>query len=127
MVTAEGHMATDRAGRYLEQLCQHLDSLGQARPQMRVNVEWSGEHGVIDFGWGRCTLDAKPSALGLVVQAGDEPSLRELQQRISDRLERIGRRDGLRVTWSPVHGTAVQMPGPPPGGVHHHMKGHRDD
>jgi hypothetical protein len=120
MLIAEARVETDRPGRYLAQLCRHVEELAQARPREShertgargdemvdehsralPQVEWAGAHGIVSFGEGRCILRAEPGVLTLRVEARDEDTLRSAQQRVSDRLERFGRRDGLTVTWSP--------------------------
>jgi len=58
MLIAEADVETERSSRYLVQLCQHVDKVGRAHPQMRAHVEWSDDRGVISFDWGRCTLRA---------------------------------------------------------------------
>lgn len=100
MVIAEARVATQRPGRYLVQLCRHIGQVAQAHPQMQASVECSDDRGVIDFGWGRCTLSAGPGVLTLRAEAADEDSLFRLEQRLVDRLEQVGRRDRLVVTWS---------------------------
>jgi len=128
MLTAEASVATERAGRYLVQLCQHINAVAQSHPQMRAEVECSDHHGVIGFDWGRCILRAEPGALILRAHAGDEASLRTLQQGITSRLEQIGRRDGLSVTWSPPQGVPeVADPARHPGGDTHQGKTHMHD
>jgi hypothetical protein len=114
MMIAEARVETERPGRYLVQLCRHVQEAGEGRheqkgahPHLQPRVEWSDTHGVIDFGSGRCTLRAEPGALVLRVEAPDEETLRWVQHRLSDRLERFGRRDRLTVTWTPegnMHG-----------------------
>jgi len=59
---------------------------------------------VISFDWGRCTLRADPGVLTLRAEAPDEESLYRLEQRIADRLQQVGRRDRLTVTWTPPRG-----------------------
>jgi hypothetical protein len=105
MLIAEANVETERASRYLVQLCQHLHKVGRAHPQMQAHVEWSDDRGVISFDWGRCTLRALPGVLTLRAEAPDEQSLQRLEQRVADRLEQVGRRDHLRVTWTPPQGT----------------------
>jgi hypothetical protein len=122
MLIAEARVETERPSRYLAQLCRHVQEAAQGRhvPQaahgrheqegahahrrMPPRVEWSDTHGVIDFGSGRCTLRAEPGALVLQVEAPDEETLRWVQHRLSDRLERFGRRDRLTVSWSSAQG-----------------------
>jgi hypothetical protein len=110
MLTAEAHVETGRAGRYLDQLCRHVSRMGRhgghappsrsghAAPEVQ-HVEWSDSDGVITTGWGRCTVQATPGALTLRVEATDEEALQRLQDRVAHRLETIGRRDGLKVNW----------------------------
>ena len=109
MPTAMTRVPTDRAGRYLAQLCQHLSQIsGHARhgdatdgsgpPPIR-RVEWSDSHGIIEFGSGRCTLDAASDTLTINLEAGDLNELRKLQQMLAARLTTIGRRDNLVVAW----------------------------
>lgn len=100
MLITEADVVTDRPGRYLVQLCRHVSLVARASPQMRARVEWSDDHGVIDVGWGRCTLLAAPGVLTLRAEAGDEASLRQLQQRVGCRLEQVGIRDRLTVAWA---------------------------
>ncbi|MGW1810162.1 DUF2218 domain-containing protein [Streptomyces sp. NPDC002078] len=110
MPTAEARIATDRASRYLVQLCRHTAMMGRMRHQSPAghgggrmpdvrHVEWSDIHGTVRFGEGAWHLDAGPDALTLRVEAADEQALRRLRTGITTRLEKIGRRDGLTVTW----------------------------
>jgi hypothetical protein len=108
MLIAEARVETDRSSRYLVQLCEHLNKVGLAHPEMQVRVEWSDERGVISFDWGRCTLHAEPGVLTLRAEAADEGSLQRLEQRVADRVELIGRRDQLTVTWKPTQGAAAR-------------------
>lgn len=66
---------------------------------MPRHAEWSDTDGVIDFGWGRCTLHATGEGLVLQAEADNQQQLRRIQDAITARLERIGRRDRLAVTW----------------------------
>ena len=104
MPIAEAKVATDRASRYLVQLCQHVSLAAQAHPQMQALAEWTDDRGVISFGSGQCTLRADSGVLTLRAEAPDKDSLHQLEQRVADRLVQIGRRERLTVTWTPVHG-----------------------
>lgn len=115
MLIAEARVATERSGRYLVQLCQHINKVGRAHPQMQTHVEWSDDRGVISFGWGRCTLRADPGVLTLRAEASDEEGLHRLQQRIADRLEQVGRRDRLTVIWRSPQDAGEQLPRRPTG------------
>ncbi|CAG7613550.1 DUF2218 domain-containing protein [Actinacidiphila bryophytorum] len=131
MPTAEARIATDRASRYITQLCRHLGQMnrashrphdghgqgpGQKMPAVQ-HVDCTDTHGTVRFADGRWTLDATPDALTLRVDADDDAALRRLQDGITTRIEKIGRRDGLRVRWHADR--ADSGPGPqierPPG------------
>lgn len=109
MFTAVAHVETDRASRYLVQLCRHVSQLGRpgghrppggghVAPEVQ-HVEWTDTHGTIDVGWGRCTVEATSDALTLRLESADEEGLERLQTAVAHRLETIGRRDGLKVNW----------------------------
>ena len=107
MLTTEAHVETERASRYLAQLCRHFGNLRrhesrleeQAPSDLQVNVEWSDTHGIITFDWGRCTLRAEPDALTLSAEAPDEEGLRRVKDLVGGHVERFGSRDHLSVTW----------------------------
>lgn len=102
MPSARTWVPTERAGRYLVQVCEHLDRLahgrGHAGPGVQ-GVEWSDTHGRIVLAAGQCELSASADGLDLVVTAADDAALRHLQQTLTARLETIGRRDHLVVAW----------------------------
>jgi hypothetical protein len=111
MLTAEARVETDRPSRYLAQLCRHASQMGRhlrhrphahadggAPPEVR-HVEWSDTDGIVDFEWGRCVMRATPDTLILRAEAADEESLRRIQDLITGRLGKIGRRDRLQATW----------------------------
>jgi hypothetical protein len=101
MLIAEATVETERSRRYLVQLCRHVSLVAKTHPQMQAHVDWSDDRGMISFGSGRCTLRADPGVLTLHAEAADEESLHQLEQRVADRLEQVGRRDRLTVTWTP--------------------------
>ncbi|MDQ0381987.1 DUF2218 domain-containing protein [Amycolatopsis thermophila] len=117
MPTADATISTNRASRYLTQLCRHLNQMsrmrhrpaashsGQAPPAVD-NVDWSDTAGTIRFSTGTCTLQATPDTLTLRVDADDEDALNRLQQSIARRLETIGRRDRLTVHWGQPDSTS---------------------
>ncbi|SEG92785.1 hypothetical protein SAMN05216223_12696 [Actinacidiphila yanglinensis] len=120
MPTAEARLATDRASRYLVQLCSHLGRMdrmdhhphgghgahgGHAQdptaPAVQ-HVDHTDTHGIVRFADGRWTLHATADTLTLRVDADDEAALSRLRDGISERITRIGRRDGLKAHWHPV-------------------------
>jgi hypothetical protein len=104
--TATARVPTDRADRYLAQLCQHLGQIGShprhghggASPQVR-RVDRSDGHGTIEFAAGTCMLHASADELTIELTAVDAQTLEQLQRLLSARLETIGRRDNFTVTW----------------------------
>lgn len=129
MLTAEARVPTAHAGLRLKQVCGHASKMqeragrhqmsagGMHRPGMHGpgsgrqahtghepsemrDVEWSDMHGVIDTGWGRCTLTAEPEVLVMHVEASDEEGLRRLQEMMAHRVETIGVRERLKVRWT---------------------------
>ena len=113
MLSAEACVQTERPSRYLVQLCQHFSHkggfLGHRRPAFltpeHMNVEWTENHGMVSFGWGRCTMQADPDTLMLRAEADNEEDLRRVQDVVARHLGRFGRRDHLTVNW--------QRPGTP--------------
>jgi|SRR5580704_3461462 hypothetical protein len=111
MLTAEAHVETQHPARYLAQLGRHAGQMGEHRrhrprahgdggtPPQVTEAEWSETAGTVRLNWGRWTMQALPGALRLRAEAADEESLRRIQQLITVRLEKIGRRDQLTVRW----------------------------
>src|SRR5215469_5086175 len=113
MLTATARVPTDRASRYLAQLCSHagrLSYLARHEPRghapagapLQARSEPSGSEGSIEFSWGRCTLQATDDSLILRAEADRHEQLERIKEAIAARLHRIGRRDGLAVTWQPA-------------------------
>src|SRR5215813_13760219 len=109
MPSVEARVRTERASRYLAQLCRHTSQVsvlahgnsheaGAASATPR-RAEYSETDGVVDFDRGHCTLRATPEELILLVEADDEQDLRLLQDALATRVQQIGRRDQLSVTW----------------------------
>lgn len=113
MLTAEAHIQTSRPSRYLIQLCKHANDMGQhrrrglrahpgnntpERPQIQ-HAEWSDTFGTLRLNWGECTIQANPDTLTLRAQAADQENLQRIQELITERLEKFGRRDRLKVNW----------------------------
>jgi hypothetical protein len=108
MPTAEAHVPTERASRYLQQLCSHASRMrhgrglgrghgrGHAGPSAEATSDTTGR---ITRGTAICDLTATPTGLTLRASAEDEEQLRGLQEAVTRTLERVGRRDGLIVDW----------------------------
>ncbi|MDT3446190.1 MULTISPECIES: DUF2218 domain-containing protein [unclassified Pseudofrankia] len=107
MPTADARIATDRAPRYLTQLCGHLDAIhnrhqarhsGHDMPRIQT-VTQTGNIGLLEFDRGTCRLEATDNALVLSADAADTESLEQIKMALTRRLETIGGREGLRLTW----------------------------
>jgi hypothetical protein len=134
MLTAEARVETDRPGRYLTQLCQHLSNRGRHlgtgkgrlsrhRPGGRqgdhprpvaaeqVRVEWTETEGTVTFPGGQCTMRASGDALLLRAEAADGAALEFIENLIGSHLGRFSRREPLTVTWHPAEASAQPSPG----------------
>jgi hypothetical protein len=107
MPTAQTRINTDRASRYLVQLCEHLKRLDQRRrhsggashgPGVQ-HVECTDTRGVIEFAFGQCELQATDDILHIRLTADDPEALRRMRDLFTNRIETIGRRDHLAVNW----------------------------
>jgi len=129
VVTAEARIETERASRYLAQLCRHISNISnmsgktrhlrhgprihlsgqtQPPPDMRPHAEWSETHGTISFGGGKLTMQASAGTLTLRAETGSEETLKQLQDLVTERLEKFGRRDHLKVNWQRPQSPAVR-------------------
>ena len=133
MLTAEARVETDRPGRYLTQLCQHLSNRGRhlgtgkgrlsrhrpgsqgdhPRPVSaeQVQVECTETEGTIMFPGGRCTMQANDDALLLRAEAADGAALEFIEGLIGSHLARFSRREPVTVTWHPAEAPAQPSPG----------------
>lgn len=116
MPILQAHIKTDRASRYLVQLCKHATAMGDggghsprmhlrgnvARRHVRVAAEWSEASGTVAFTpWGVCRLTARANTLTLRVEAADEDGLIQIRDVVTRDLQRFSNRDPLTITWQP--------------------------
>jgi hypothetical protein len=139
MLTAEGRVETERASRYLDQLCRHAQQMGSHphyrpgahgsgdthRPPEVHHVERSDTDGTVRLSLGQWTLRATPDALVLRIEADSEANLRRMRELITSRVEKIGRRDHLTVAWQQREAPAA-LPGTDEqtGAPHPKLHGH---
>ena len=125
MLTAEADIQTEHAARYLERVCGHAGKMGAAGhrlghrppshargggpPEVR-HVECSGTEGTVSLNCGQWTMRALPGLLAVRVEAADEQSLRRIEDLLTTRLQKFGRREHLMVTWRHP-GTPAAEPG----------------
>lgn len=102
-VSATGFARTDKASRYLQQLCKHWEH--------NLKVDFSADHGTIMFprdargadwpGDGLVTLDAQEEGLAIRVDASAEGQLEGLKSAVERHIDRFAfREDGLTYEWS---------------------------
>jgi hypothetical protein len=119
MLTAEADIRTEHAATYLARLCGHAGKMGTAghrrghrRPShARGDVapevqraECSGTEGTVSLDWGRWTMQAFPGRLTVRAEAADQESLRRIQDLLTSRLQKFGRREHLTVNWQDRYG-----------------------
>jgi hypothetical protein len=64
-----------------------------------LDVSHEGDQAVITFAWGSCTLQATTSALLVRVEANDDAALSQAEAQLAQRIQTIGHREPLHVTW----------------------------
>jgi hypothetical protein len=113
MLTAEAVIATEHPDRYLARLGKHAAKMGggmnhrprahgngQPPPQVR-HAEWSATGGTVTLDCGGWTMQVAPGTLRLRAEAADQASLQKIQDMLTTRLVKFGRRENLTVTWQP--------------------------
>ena len=102
-VSATGFAATDKASRYLQQLCEHWEH--------NLKVAFDADHGTIVFpkdargadwpGDGLVTLDARPDGLAIRIDASADGQLEGLKGAVERHVDRFAFREGaLQYSWS---------------------------
>ena len=91
MLQAHARISSEKASRYLAQLCKHFAH--------KIPVEWSGTRGRADFGMGRCELTADADRLLVVCSAPTSDGLEKVKHIVEDHIVRFGWREKLTVTW----------------------------
>lgn len=101
-VSVTGFAKTDKASRYLQQLCKHWEH--------NLKVEYSADHGTVVFprdargadwpGDGPVPLDAQEDRLTIRIDASAEDQLEGLKGAVERHIDRFAfREDGLKYEW----------------------------
>ena len=98
-LTTETRIETGNASKYLDELCRQLDARSHAKPELGVQVEWTDAAGTVDFGWGRCTIQARETSLQLHAEAADQDALRQVRELMTRHLEKLASSNELPLTW----------------------------
>ena len=123
MLTAEADIQTEHAATYLARICGHAGKMGAAGhrlghrrpshapgdgpPEVR-HTECSETEGIVSLNWGQWTMRAFPGLLAVRAEAADEQSLRRIQDLLTARLQKFGRREQLTVTWRRPEAAAAE-------------------
>jgi catechol 2,3-dioxygenase len=91
-LSARAVVATAKPSPYLLQLAKHF--------RHKLDVRFDDHSAVIPFAFGTAELAVEPDALSIVAHAHTPADLARVQDVVGRHLERFGRRDELRVTWS---------------------------
>ncbi len=94
MLTSQAKVPTDAAPRYAKQLLSHLGHRAQVEA-----LEGEPDGGKLVFAYGTGTVRPAGDHILLVAEAGDEGSLRHVEDVLARHLERFGARRELVVSW----------------------------
>jgi hypothetical protein len=119
--SAETHIPTSAAAAYLARLCGHLSKIsapgrlsghgprlhgGAGQPPLVLHAEHTQDTGAITLTWGQLTLHAASDALTVRADADSPENLQRIQDMVTARLRKFGRREQLVIQWHPVTDTA---------------------
>ena len=83
---------TDKASRYLVQLCKHFGH--------KVPAEWTETGGVVRFEPGTCRMAAADGELTLACESETPEDLAVVQDVIASHLQRFAWKEELTVSWT---------------------------
>jgi hypothetical protein len=113
MPTLTAEIATDRAGRFLRQFCEHAAAMGGPRghtarthkhagppAEVQLSTERTDTHGLVTFApWGTCTLTAGPATLTVRIDGVDDDAVQRIRDIVTRDFERFSARNPLTVRW----------------------------
>ncbi|MDF1790427.1 MAG: DUF2218 domain-containing protein [Thalassobaculaceae bacterium] len=91
MMTATAIVRSEKAGRYLVQLCKHFAH--------KIPAEWTDTTGFAPFAMGNCRMTAEDGVLILVCEAETEEALGTVKYIIEDHVVRFGWKEKISVNW----------------------------
>ena len=92
MYIAEARATSEKASRYLIQLCKHFAH--------KTPAEYDDKQGRVDFRPGLCLMTAAGDELVVRCEAGTEPELTRVKLIVEDHLVRFGWREKIGVSWA---------------------------
>ena|SRR5260221_10881056 len=91
MAKFQAELPTAHASRYLQQLCKHWSH--------RFPVEFDRTHGTVELTGARCTFDAGPERLSLMLEGDDRQALPRLSEVVTEHLKRFAFREKVELQW----------------------------
>jgi hypothetical protein len=92
MTKFEAAVPTTHASRYLQQLCKHWSH--------RFEVAFDATHGTIEMNGARCTFQAGPERLLMVLESADDAALPILCDVVTEHLKRFAFREDIEPRWA---------------------------
>ncbi|WP_158045344.1 DUF2218 domain-containing protein [Skermanella pratensis] len=92
MFTSTSHVATDKAERFMTQLCKHFAH--------KIPATLENGSGRIQFEAGICLLEPGPEFLTLRVEAGSEDQRNTVEDVVKRHLERFMWKEPAEITWN---------------------------
>jgi hypothetical protein len=92
MYSAEARVTSEKASRYLVQLCKHFAH--------KTTAEYDETQGRVDFQPGLCLMTATGDELLVRCEAGDAPDLERIKHIVEDHIVRFGWREKIGITWA---------------------------
>lgn len=100
-MTVTARFETDRASRYLQQLCKHFAH--------KVPATFDEHHGEVALPHGRCILDADDAVLTIVCDAADPAHEPLLVKVVEVHLERFAWKEKVALDWQRDGSTASDL------------------
>ena len=92
MSISRGHVKTQSASKYLQQLCKHWSH--------KLPVEFNPHLGVVTFEKARVTFDAADDALAIEIASPEPDEAERMQGVVARHIERFAFREQLAFSWS---------------------------
>ncbi len=91
MIKAKAHVETEKASRYLQQLCKHF--------KHKVPAEWDEHQARVEFPFGLCLMNADEKLLTMDCEAPSDETFARMKFVLDDHLERFAWKEELKLTW----------------------------
>lgn len=91
MLLAQAEVKTTKAQRYLKALCNHFSH--------KVQAAYDDNRGIVQFGFGTCTMEADAAALSFQIEAEHDAGLERVKAVVADHLERFSGEEALQIIW----------------------------